>query len=289
MIAPPLPSEALATFAVFADHLNFTRAARALHLSQPAVFQQVQRLGEALGVGLYTRQGQRLALTREGMRVAAFARDLADQTAALRGELAGSKSREPPVLCAGEGAYLYLLGEAVSRLLASGAPLRLLTRDAEGTVEALLVGQAHVGVGVVERVPDELESELLREVPQVLVVPRQHPLSRRRRCRLADLQGARLVAPPLGRPHRVALDLAARSAAVTWEVAVEATGWPLTLHFVELGVGVAIVNGCCRLPPGLSAVPVPELPPTRYLAMRRRGAHDPPRRQLWESLLALRA
>lgn len=287
MIAAPLPSEALATFVVFAEHLNFTRAARALHLSQPAVFQHVQRLSEALEATLYRRQGQRLSLTDEGKRVAAFARAVASQTAALRDELAGRDPQEPVVLCAGEGAYLYLLGEAVSRMLAAGVSLRLLTRDADGTVEALRVGLAHVGVAVIDRVPAEIEATTLRETPQVLVVPRSHPLARRQRVRLRDLRGARLVAPPAGRPHRGVLDLAAHAAGVDWQVVVEASGWPLTLHFVKLGVGVAIVNGCCRLPPGLVAIPLPELPPTRYSLMRRRGPPHTLRSRLWDTLRAL--
>jgi len=284
MIAPPLPSEALATFVVFAERLNFTHAARALHLSQPAVFQHIQRLSEALGVELYRRQGHRLELTREGMRVAAFARGQAEETARLRDELEGREARVPSVLCAGEGAYLYLLGEAVSRLLAAGEALRLMTRNGEGTLEALLVGEAHVGVAVVERVPDELEAAVLQVTPQVLAVPRSHPLARRKRCRLKDLDGERLVVPPRGRPLRAALELATRAAGVPWQPAVEASSWPLQLHFVKLGVGLAVVNGCCRLPPGLVGVPVPELPASRYLKLRRRGPQDAARGRLWEAL-----
>ena len=151
-------------------------------------------------------------------------------------------------------------------------------------MEALLGGQAHVGVAVLDRVPDELESELLLATPQVLVVPRAHRLARRRRCRLADLQGERLVVPPAGRPLRAAVDLLTRSAGVEWTVAVEASGWPLQLHFARLGVGLTVVNGCCKLPPGLIAVPLPELPATRYLKLRRRGPRAQERQRLWEAL-----
>lgn len=44
----------------------------------------------------------------------------------------------------------------------------------------------------------------------------------------------------------------------------DAIGWPLTLHFVQLGVGLAIVNAICRLPAGVVSRPVPELPSTHY-------------------------
>ncbi|MFD0541615.1 LysR family transcriptional regulator [Actinomadura luteofluorescens] len=63
-----LSTDALASFAVFADHLNFTRAAEALHISQPALHVKVQKLADTLGRPLYTRQGRRLALTPAASR-----------------------------------------------------------------------------------------------------------------------------------------------------------------------------------------------------------------------------
>src|SRR5262245_12016759 len=123
------------SFAVFAEHRSFTRAARALHLSQPALHVQVKKLGEALGVALYRREGQRLAVTADGRRVAAFGREIRDRTRELTADLSAGRRTDPVVLCAGEGAYLYLLGEGLRRFVAKGgAPLKLLTRDREGTL-----------------------------------------------------------------------------------------------------------------------------------------------------------
>ncbi len=53
---------------------------------------------------------------------------------------------------------------------------------------------------------------------------------------------------------------------------VEAGGWELMLHFASLGMGLAIVNGCCRLPPGLIARPLEELPRVRYQVLQRAGS-----------------
>ncbi|TMQ90362.1 LysR family transcriptional regulator [Actinomadura soli] len=44
-----LSTDALASFAVFADHLNFTRAAEELHISQPALHVKVRKLADTLG------------------------------------------------------------------------------------------------------------------------------------------------------------------------------------------------------------------------------------------------
>jgi DNA-binding transcriptional LysR family regulator len=272
-MAGMLKLEWLEAFAAFADHESFTRAARSLHLSQPALHVQVKKLSEALGVTLYRREGQKLVLTADGRRVAAFGREVRERTRELADELASGARGDPVVLVAGEGAYLYLLGEGLRAFLAhGGAPLKLVTRDREGTLAAVRGGEAQVGVASLEALPSDLDALPLTGVAQVLVLPEGHPLAGKRRLRLADLEGARLVVPGPDRPHRAALARALADAGVSWEVAVEANGWPLMLRFVELGVGLAVVNACCRLPPGLVARPLSELPQQRYFVLRRRGA-----------------
>lgn len=47
--------DAIISFAVFADKLNFTRAAEQLHISQPALHMKIQELTAALGVRFIAR------------------------------------------------------------------------------------------------------------------------------------------------------------------------------------------------------------------------------------------
>src|SRR5262249_23772810 len=101
---PPIDAEHLDAFVTFAEHLNFTRAARALRMSQPALHTQVRKLSLALGVALYVRRGQRLSLTPDGQRVLGFGRDARDRARAFVAELSHRRVRGPVVLCAGEGA-----------------------------------------------------------------------------------------------------------------------------------------------------------------------------------------
>lgn len=262
----------LPTFVAFADHLNFTRAARDLHLSQPAVHMQVKKLEESIGVALYRRVGRRLVLTREGEALARFARDTATRARGFLAELRGARA-EPVVLSAGEGAFLYLLGPAI-RAFARDAPLRLLTRDRDGTLEALRSGVADLGVAALEGAPDGLVATKLTTVDPVVVMPRKHLLAKKKRLRPSDLTGERLVVPPLDRPQRTTIAQTLRRARVEWEVAVEAVGWEVTIHFVALGLGVAIVNGFCRLPAGVCARPLVEMPGVEYHLVHRPGALD---------------
>ncbi|MEM6991779.1 MAG: LysR family transcriptional regulator [Myxococcota bacterium] len=261
--------EWFAALAAVAEHGGFTPAARALHISQPALHAQVRKLGDALGVTLYVRRGRGLSLTREGERAVVFARDLQRRTRALMAELGGAADTEPVVLAAGEGAMLYLIDEAIGAFARRGSsPLSLLTRDRDGTIEALRSAEAHVGV-VAGEAPGQLRAEVIDDVPHRLAMPSRHPWAERARIPLARLGETPLVVAPPGGALRRRLQMELTRIGASLDIGVEARGWELTLHFVGLGLGLAVVNGCCRLPRGIVARPIQGLPSVRYWLLSR--------------------
>jgi DNA-binding transcriptional LysR family regulator len=258
-----LPTEALAAFAVFAEHLNFTHAAAALHISQPALHVKVNKLATTVGRPLYQRHGRVLTLTPEGESVARFARDLDTRMTAFLAEVRDAAAVRPLTLAAGEGAYLYLLGEVIRTF----RPLKLLNRDSARMLAAVRAGRADLGIGVLEVLPDDVTAVLLASYPQTLVLPADHPLTGHAELTIRDLAGLSLVLPPANRPHRRTVERALRAADVDWTPAIEAEGWPLTLHFVALGVGLSIVNGCVRPPNGFTSREITDLPRVPYYAV----------------------
>src|SRR5688572_3918901 len=191
---PMVDLDALRSFTVFAERLNFTLAARELHISQPSLHVKIRKLAEGLGIALYRRQGRSLTLTEQGKRVAAFGREMEERSQSFLKELALGASDAPVVLAAGEGAYLYLLGTALRRFASKDtAPIRLLTLDADGAVDAVRSGKAHLGVASLEGAPDGMETQVLAAVHQVLVMPRSHPLAAKRELKLSDLRGQALI------------------------------------------------------------------------------------------------
>ena len=77
---PLPPLTALRTFEAAARHLNFTRAAQELCVTQTAVSHQVRQLEAHLGAALFARDGRALRLTEEG---ASWARELHEVFARL--------------------------------------------------------------------------------------------------------------------------------------------------------------------------------------------------------------
>lgn len=256
----------------FSETLNFTRAAERLNISQPALHVKIKKLIDELGVPLYINNGRGLSLTEYGTEVARFGRETAANTAAFLDQLIEGRDTQPVVLAAGTGAYLYLLGDALIRFRKRvDAPLRLITADRTKTLELITMGQAHLGVTVLDAVPGGIEAMLLQTVPTVLVTPTEHRLAGRRSVSVSDLAGEPLIVPEQGRPQREAISRVFNAQSVPLSVSVEASGWEVTLQFVKLGMGIAVVNGCCKIPKGLKATAIKDFPATKYYLVRKRS------------------
>lgn len=264
-------------FLAFAETRNFTHAAERLHLSQPALFAQVKRLGQDLGVALYRREGRGLELTEEGRQLEAFARELLERARAFEVELHSEVDRTPPVLAAGRGTHVDLLAPALRAWVKRDRPLRLRSGDKEAILEDVRSGRAHLGVAPLDGSERGILTRRLRRVGQVAVVPRGHELAGRARVSLATLARFPLVLPPADRPHRRAVARALREVgAGEPQVALEAEGWDLLMLYASLGLGVAIVNDTCKPPREATAVPVTGLPPLEFYLCAREGGRLPP-------------
>lgn len=267
----------LASFAAFAETLNFTHAAKRVGLSQPAFFERIRKLEEEVGATLYERNGRALTLTAAGTRVLAFARESRAQVDALLAEL---RSEAPPRtvrLAAGEGAYLYLLGPALTAFArANDAALELATVGGADIVQSLRRGEADLGVAALDLVPPTLVAHPLVRTPLSVALPARHALAKKRAVKVAELAGERVVLAPDGQRHRELVTRALASGGAAPRRTLEADGWPLMLAFVRMGLGVAVVNGICEAPAGVVLRPLPELGSITYRLLARRSARLSP-------------
>lgn len=267
--------ERLFAFAAFADQMNFTRTAEQLHISQPALHVQVRKLAEEVGRPLYRRRGRALVLTAEGRVLAAYGREVQDRGRGVLEEVRGQSSSGPVTLASGEGAFLYLLGPAIRRFPKERWPLRLLTSSGPEALDAIRESRVQLGVVGAAGPPQDLVATSLRRVGQKVLLPSRHRLARRRALRPADLSADRLVVAPAGRPHRTMLDQLFLSAGCALQVAVEATGWELMIHFARSGVGIAAVNDFCPVPKGMVGIRLEGAPDVTYYLVERDGIAGP--------------
>lgn len=259
----------LFSLCVFAEHLNFTRAAEELHITQPALHAQIRKLAQDVGVPLYRRKGRQLVLTAEGRRLAAFGREVRSRGSDVLAEVRGEGDIGPVVLASGQGAFLYLLGDAIRAFPKDRWPLRLLAMSGPETLDAVRDARADIGVAVLESPPDDLTTRRLRRVGQQVVVPHTHRLAGRTEVAPEDLDGEALVVAPRGSPHRTLIGHALAAADARWTVAVEATGWELMLRFTRYGLGITVINDFCPVPSGFVGLPLSWVPAVSYYRFTR--------------------
>jgi LysR family glycine cleavage system transcriptional activator len=94
MAAPLPPIASLRAFEAAARHMNFTRAADELAITQAAVSYQIRLLEERLGTPLFIREPRRLVLTETGAELAVQLRDAFDR---LRATFEGFHERAQSV------------------------------------------------------------------------------------------------------------------------------------------------------------------------------------------------
>jgi len=270
-----LQSDALRSFGVFAEHLNFTRAAEILHISQPSLHTKIGKLSASLGVVLYERAGRGLVLTDDGVRLAEFAANAGRSADDFVHTLTRPQRRL--TLASGRGALLWVISDAVRRTVAAGVDVDIRPANRTLALDLLAGGHADLAAIAADPPPRHLRRRRVARVAQTLMVPPDHRLARRRRVRVGDLAGLELVVPPQSRPQRRVLDRAFADAGADWSVAAEADGWDLLVHLASLGVGATIVNGCVQAPASLVSVPITDLPPVDYWLAWRRERSAPAR------------
>lgn len=237
----------LHAFLTVAERGSFVAAARAIHLSAPAVSRRVERLEAALGARLFDRTTRQVALTGLGRRFLERARAAFDELEAATlamSETAARHSGRVTVGCVPSAAFYFL--PSVIRPFAERHPgirLRILDENDSMVAQAVSAADADFGIGFMgTRVP-ELDFEPLRSDPFVLAVRRDHELAKRRSVRWQELEGARLMAPSRSNGNRILLDDALVKAGLRPTIAFEVNRVSTLLGMVEAGLGIAVLPG----------------------------------------------
>lgn len=173
----------LITFAAVAEHRNISRAAVALHLSQPAVSGQLRQLQDEFGEPLYQRDGRGVRLTPAGEQLASYATRLRDtwrQAHAFRDALRGLEQGTLRIGASTTPAsYLlpYLIAEFHRRFP------EVTLHAADGNTTEIVGALGSVDIAMIEGpvgadLPPDTAVHAWREDEIVAIMPSSHPLAR---------------------------------------------------------------------------------------------------------------
>lgn len=179
-----LDAHQLNVFLVAAETLNFTEAARRLHLSQPSVSQHIQTLEQHFNVELFVRSGRHIELTDAGRTLVPMARDIVNRSIRIEETMRSLDGEVYGHLLVGcsttPGKYIlpHLLARFHRRYPKVTASCQVAPQ--EQSVEMVCNGEAHFTMASAPYVTCH-DVKFMRYLtdPLVLIAPRDHPWASR--------------------------------------------------------------------------------------------------------------
>ncbi|MGE0802912.1 MAG: LysR family transcriptional regulator [Lautropia sp.] len=277
----------LRVFCAVAECLSITQAAQMLHRTQPALSRQLAELEAHFGVALFERRGRTLSLTPEGDDLYGRSRTL----------LGGAKDLEARAqrLAAGDahtlrlGAMTLTLETIVPAILAAyrktqpHVDVRLIEADIGDLMRYVEAGELDLAVSR-EVNSDAILSSRLFPMHMVAIMHAGHPLARKKRLEISDLEKEPLLLTPPDSGSRVLLARVCQAEGLRLrDIRIESRSYGGLAALAETGYGVALMLSTVALGrPDAKVIPVRhrgELLHIWFSSIRHRRRELPPHAQ----------
>ncbi|HEX3781782.1 MAG TPA: LysR substrate-binding domain-containing protein [Pseudonocardiaceae bacterium] len=183
----------LQSFLAIADELHFGRAAARLHLTQPSLSQQLQRLERGLGVELVARTSHEVRLTQAGRAFQAEARAIVAQLEQAVHSVRDAAAGRTGTVRVGYNfpAGQHILPATLARMHADcpDVAVRLVEQHTGPQLAALAAGELDVGLVYGCPVTSGFAYKQLLRLPMVAVVGQNHAWANRSEVPVAELAG----------------------------------------------------------------------------------------------------
>lgn len=281
----------LKAFIYAAESLNFSEAAKQMHLTQPTVSHHIKTLERTLDVELFTRSGHTLKLTEAGRLLLPFAHNLIHQAndvqelmASLQQDIVGHLR----IACSTTSGK-FILPQLAARFCQRfpGIRVSILACTSQHVIPQLLEGEANLAVvSSYDLCRNGLECQEFFNDIITLIVPSNHPWAIRQSIEPADLLEERMIIrEPTSGTRRVLLTELAKHDIAFEDLSInlELGNAEAIVRTVEAGFGVSFVSTLAaewalKLR-HVVAVPVAGLELRRTIYMVRRTLETPNRPQ----------
>ena len=276
---------------------SFTAAAKRLHLTQPAISQQIRELEHRCGLQLVERIGRRAFATPAGRELIVHGRrimaDAEHARAAVRQHKKGTAGRVHTG--AGPTALVYLLPPALRKLREEYPDIEIVVTSGttQSISEGLLSNIVDIGFTALPVEADGLDVVPVRTDPMVAILPATEPAIPDR-LTPADVARRTLILEYQRVPHRNLSRAWLQAGGVPVRPALEFDSIEAIKNAVSAGLGMAIVPGpaMSHAPPLNSVLVRPLDPPlmrTLGIVQRRGRAETPALKLVREAIMALQS
>lgn len=235
----------LRVFEAVARHLSFSRAAEALHLSQPAVSMQVKQLEENVGLPLFEQLGRKVFLTEAGRELFQYSRAVSQQLGDMEGainQLKGLERGRLNISVVSPANYfaprfLARFGEKYPQITVS---LNVANREvvlrgiADNETDLAIMGQPPEGLDIV--------AQNFMENPLVIIAPPGHALAKEKKIPLRRLEQETFLMRESGSGTRGAMERFFAEHGVNYRAGMEMGTNEAVKQAVQAGLGLGVIS-----------------------------------------------
>lgn len=235
----------LQVFEKVAAHLNHSRAAEELYLSQPAVSMQIKQLEENIGLPLFEQMGKKLFLTEAGKELFHYARNISQQLGemeALFDEMKGLGQGRLTLSVVNTANYFtpQLLARFCQQHPNINVILQVANRDAvlkqlaDNSTDLAIMGQPPEGM--------DISAESFMDNPLVVIAAPGHPLARLKRVKFAQLAQETFLSREAGSGTRSAMERVFAKHHIQPRISMEMETNEAIKQAVQAGMGLGILS-----------------------------------------------
>jgi DNA-binding transcriptional LysR family regulator len=278
MLKPSLAE--LRAFVTVGELQSFAAAAKALHLSQPALSRRISHLEDQLGVRLFDRTTRSVGLTVLGARfldeVRGLVEDVDRSVLSLR-DAAELETGDVTIGCVFSAVHHFL--PPVIRAFRERHPrvlVRIIEEGADEVLASVKHGEADLAVNYIGMQDPEVEFAPLLKERYVLACPAGHPLARRRSLRWHELASYPLARVSHASRNRLLIDQALAELPPLPRPIIEVRHVSTLIGLVESGLALAVVPRLTlpRAPASVVGVTLEQPAISRTIAIVRRSGRS---------------
>ncbi len=235
----------LASFLEVAKLQSFSRAAEKIYRTQPAISAQVRLLEQECGEKLFDRSGKKVQLTPAGEILREYAEKiLALQKQALQtiAEL-NQTPRGKLQIGANEATCLYVIPKTFAsfRQLYPLVQISIYRNFSHKIVQKVQEGAVDLGIVTLPQIANNMEVIPMFKDEVQVVVPKNHPLAKKRSVTIEEVAHYPLILPKTGHT-RVVVDRLFREFRDHIQISMELASVETQKKFVGAGLGISLIN-----------------------------------------------
>ncbi len=235
----------LQVFEKVANHLNYSRAAEELYLSQPAVSMQIKQLEENIGLPLFEQMGKKIFLTAAGIELHHYSRNIAQQISEMEvvlNEMKGLNQGKLTLSVVNTANYFtpQLLAKFCQRHPHINVILHVANRDAvlkqlaDNSTDLAIMGQTPSDA--------DISAESFLDNPLVVIAATNHPLAKLKRVKFAQLATETFLSRELGSGTRSAMERVFAQHKIQPRISMEMETNEAIKQAVQAGMGLGILS-----------------------------------------------